>query len=88
MNEKCPKCGAPLEGPNEYQCGTICHQGVVMEHASCLKWQRDVLQARVAELEHALSLVVPTCDSLHHPKKYQHHAGDKCPCVRIVKEAK
>jgi hypothetical protein len=44
--------------------------------------------ARIRRLEEALEFVVPFCPDLHHPKRYQHKAGDRCPVEEIIRKAK
>lgn len=43
---------------------------------------------RVNELKLALSLVVPICNRLHHPKKYQHKITEPCPVEKVIRKAK
>lgn len=49
------------------------------------KWKES--EKRVKQLEHALSLVVPKCDYLHHPKKYQHKITEPCPVEELIRKA-
>jgi seryl-tRNA synthetase len=44
--------------------------------------------AKIRRLEEALEFVVPFCPDLHHPKRYQHKAGDRCPVEEIIRKAK
>lgn len=43
---------------------------------------------RIQIIETALDLVVPTCEHLHHEKKYRHLAHEPCPVREIVMKAK
>ena len=42
---------------------------------------------RIKQLKHALSLVVPRCDYLHHPKKHQHKITEPCPVEGLISKA-
>lgn len=49
------------------------------------KWKESA--RRIAQLEHALSLVVPKCDYLDHPKKCQHQITEPCPVEELIRKA-
>jgi len=45
-------------------------------------------QERIKLMEEALSVVVVSCDHLHHSKKHRHQLGEPCPVVELLKQAK
>jgi hypothetical protein len=47
---------------------------------------RDCLD-QIGILVEAISLVVPKCDHLHHPKKYQHKITEPCPVEELIRKA-
>jgi hypothetical protein len=56
--------------------------------AQQLERELAAANARIRRLEEALEFVVPFCPDLHHPKRYQHKAGDPCPVEEIIRKAK
>lgn len=48
---------------------------------------RECLE-QIGRMREALSLVVPKCDYLHHPKRYQHKITEPCPVVELIRKAK
>jgi len=61
---------------------------VSTERAEKLERELAAANARIRRLEEALEFVVPFCPDLHHPKRYQHKAGDRCPVEEIIRKAK
>lgn len=45
------------------------------------------LEGRLKTMAKALDVVVPACDSLHHPKRYQHAPDEPCPAEALVRKA-
>jgi len=73
-------------GEVRYKCGSMDYDGgLFQQHPAC---EASVLRKRVDELEAALDLVVPTCEHLHHEKKYRHLSHEPCPVREIVMKAK
>ncbi len=44
-------------------------------------------QVTASAMRKALSLVVPTCESLHHPAAYRHTATMPCKACDVVRKA-
>lgn len=65
------------------------HKWRLREEFEALLGTSDVATGveRVKQLKHALSLVVPKCDYLHHPKKYQHQITEPCPVEELIRKA-
>jgi hypothetical protein len=61
---------------------------VSTERAETLERELAAANARISQLAHALDFVTPYCAHLHHPKRYQHKAGDPCPVEDIIRKAK
>lgn len=47
---------------------------------------RECLE-QIGRMKEALSLVVPKCDYLHHPKRYQHKITEPCPVEELIRKA-
>ena len=45
------------------------------------------LERENAAMRQALSLIVPTCESLHHPSAYRHTATMPCKACDVVRKA-
>lgn len=43
---------------------------------------------RIKLMKEALSVVVVSCEHLHHSKNHQHQLGEPCPVVELLKQAK
>jgi len=55
--------------------------------AQQLERELAAANARVSKLANALDFVTPSCAHLHHPKRFQHKAGDRCPVEEIIRKA-
>ena len=65
------------------------HKWRLREEFEALLGTSDVATGveRVKQLKHALSLVVPKCDYLDHPKKCQHQITEPCPVEELIRKA-
>jgi hypothetical protein len=61
---------------------------VLRDEARQLERELNAANERISMLTEALSLVVPCCEYLHHPKKMRHLADEDCPCEQIIRKAK
>jgi hypothetical protein len=64
--------------------------GALFSYDLCRQLERELAaaNARISQLANALDFVTPSCAHLHHPKRYQHKAGDPCPVEEIIRKAK
>ena len=54
---------------------------------SATKAELHAAQVAAMAMRKALSLVVPTCESLHHPPAYRHTATMPCKACDVVRKA-
>lgn len=64
------------------------HDG--FRHTQAYRECYDYITANYTPKKHLVELLnligTPTCESLHHPKKYQHRALEVCPVVERIAE--
>jgi len=93
----CHYCKSPLKTGltfgtcPEFKCGTMYSVESPNRRdqtRKCVEAELAAANARISQLANALEFVVPFCPDLHHPKRYQHKAGDRCPVEEIIRKAK
>jgi hypothetical protein len=67
---------------------TVEECSALLDEARQLERELAAANARISQLANVLEFVVPFCPYLHHPKRYQHKAGDPCPVEEIIRKAK